>query len=712
MISMIEGFLRFIKCRKIKIDIITVFIALLTVTVSFIVVYSYNQSVKAVLKLSKELMAQISSDVIHQTTDMFAQARALSLTGASLTRSPTEINLDNQDLCSYLLSIPRYVPFIDNAYIATANGSMLESVHLRRSFYFSDPSKPLPIGSKFALRFINLNNNPATELWIYKDNEGKTVGEETIPPIVDPRERPWFIEASNAKKIIWTDVYIFNEAPLPGITAACPIYDQNGQFIAVIGVDIFLKGISSFLEKKISFKDERILMVNEKEEILASSFSLEGVSNTTRLSSIGQLKDKTFAQAFALYKLSNEKLFFFSEGGINYISFFFPIDIDAGQTWVLSVVIPKETLIHDVNVIIIKVLVFSFVIFVGALLMVLFLAGKISRPIVALTHEIDKVKAFDLKDPIIPKSHIKEIAMIEASLADMKQALQSFSLFIPKLLVKQLVEKREGIKLGGELRVVTISFYDIAHFTTISEHFPPQELMLQVSEYLRALSPIIIQNQGTIDKYIGDNIMSFWNAPSDDPDHILHSCMAAWACQQKVAALNQKWKKEKKPCFETRMGIHTGDVIVGNIGSSERMNYTVVGSSVNIASRLEGANKIYQTKIIISEPIAEKVKDHFIIRLLDLIALKGSNTGIFIYELRALKKDPEASSIETFCNSFTEGVQLYLNRRWQEALTIFQKLSLDHPKDGALQFYIGRIQELLTLPEDAQWDPVFKPLSK
>ncbi len=217
----------------------------------------------------------------------------------------------------------------------------------------------------------------------------------------------------------------------------------------------------------------------------------------------------------------------------------------------------------------------------------------------------------------------------------MKGGLASFGRYVPTELVRQLIATGREAKLGGEKTRLAIMFTDIIGFTTLSETLTAEELMLQLSAYLDRMTRIIEQEQGTVDKYIGDGIMAFWGAPLEVENPALLACRAALGCSKAEADLNRQWQVEDKPAMPTCFGIHFGETIVGNVGSSRRMNYSIFGDNVNLASRLEGINRIYGTKIIVSQSVYEAVDKQMICRPLDIVAVKGKKKSIAIHELLA-----------------------------------------------------------------------------
>ncbi len=216
-----------------------------------------------------------------------------------------------------------------------------------------------------------------------------------------------------------------------------------------------------------------------------------------------------------------------------------------------------------------------------------------------------------------------------------------FANYVSSTVVEELLKNPKALRLGGEDRIISVFFSDVRSFTTISEQLgEPQKLVALLNEYLSAMTEIILQYDGTLDKYVGDEIMAFWGAPVPHPDHALLACKAALAQIKYLnEVLHKKWKEEGKPQLRIGIGINTGKMTVGNMGSKSRMDYTLMGDEVNLGSRLEGTNKIYKTSIIISEATYNMVKDKVVARELDIIRVKGKSKPVRIYELMDLKDE-------------------------------------------------------------------------
>jgi adenylate cyclase len=221
-----------------------------------------------------------------------------------------------------------------------------------------------------------------------------------------------------------------------------------------------------------------------------------------------------------------------------------------------------------------------------------------------------------------------------------KYIRNTFSKLVAKSVVDELLKDPEKIKLGGEKKLITVLFSDIRGFTSLTEKMQSEALVMHLNEYLEAMTNIVIKYEGTLDKYIGDAIMAFWGAPIPQENHALLACKAAVEMMYVLNGLNEKWrtlKSDSKPPLNIGIGLNTGDMHVALMGSSSRMDYTLIGDNVNLGSRIEGINKEYRTNIIISEFTYDYVKDHVIVRELDLVRVKGKQYPVKLYELIDMK---------------------------------------------------------------------------
>jgi adenylate cyclase len=292
-----------------------------------------------------------------------------------------------------------------------------------------------------------------------------------------------------------------------------------------------------------------------------------------------------------------------------------------------------------------------------------------------------------------------------------RQIKQAFSHYMSDLLIQDLLRHPEKLRLGGEKRVLTVFFSDLAGFTSLSERLTPEEVVTLLNRYLTAMTDIILAGGGLIDKYEGDAIMAFWGAPLPQEDHAARACLAALDNQSRLTSLREEFTRTGLPPVYARIGINTGEMIIGNMGSSQRFDFTVIGDSVNLASRLEGAGKEYGVSILISEETYRRAREEVEVRELDLLQVKGKELPVRIYELLARRGDLDEKR-EELRRIFTQSLTLYRRGHWAEAFASFQKALRLAPEDGPSRVFARRCQYFRENPPAAGWDGVYRLASK
>ncbi len=292
-----------------------------------------------------------------------------------------------------------------------------------------------------------------------------------------------------------------------------------------------------------------------------------------------------------------------------------------------------------------------------------------------------------------------------------RQLRAAFDKYMAAEVVDEIMQHPDEIKLGGEKKELSVFFSDVAGFTTISERLSPDTLVELLNKYLSAMTDIILEHRGNVNKYLGDGIMAIFGAPRGEPNHATLACYAALDCQQSLSKLRREWTDQGYPDITARIGINSGELVVGNMGSQVRMEYTVMGDSVNLASRLEGANKVYQTSILIGPRTYELAQSDIEAREVDLMRVKGKKEPVTVYELLG-RKGELSPSRRTVLDLYLAGLIAYKHRNFSPAHREFAKaLELD-PLDGPSATYLNRSEEYLTTPPPPDWDGVYELQSK
>ncbi|MBN1533075.1 MAG: CHASE2 domain-containing protein [Spirochaetes bacterium] len=288
----------------------------------------------------------------------------------------------------------------------------------------------------------------------------------------------------------------------------------------------------------------------------------------------------------------------------------------------------------------------------------------------------------------------------------------AFSYYLAPGVIDEIIQNPDSLVLGGENREITIFFSDVASFSSISEKLTPPELVSFLNEYLSEMTEIILSYSGTVDKYIGDAIMAFYGAPTNFPDHAMKACLAAIDMKRRLRELQEEWRKSgRQDIISARMGINTGMAVVGNMGSKSKMDYTAMGDAVNLASRLEGANKYYSTNAMISESTYEMVKEQVEARRLDIIRVVGKKEAVGIYELLG-KKGTLPDRMYGMLEKYTQALGAFEERDWKHARHLFRQGLQTVDDDGPSLTYIERCNQFLRKPPPKNWDGVYSMKSK
>jgi adenylate cyclase len=538
---------------------------------------------------------------------------------------------------------------------------------------------------------------------IYDSNMVLLGSKETAGASFDPRLRPWYQQARFKKHPAWFVyplVLTGSKKNELGITAVYPIYDKSKKLRGVFGIDIPLGTVSTFV-KNIKITKNSVVFVCDARGHLITAYSaastnlLEGY----KMPRLANLKMPWVEQSFDLYRQTEDPTFIYTHNNKKYIAAYEKIpDIKSDSEWTIGIVTPFKDVVAPLQRGIFLSFIFVFIALGIGIAFSAFFSSRISKPIIKLAKDAELICQLKLGEITQTFSRIKEIAYMADTFIKMKGALNSFQRYMPIALVKNLISTGKVAEVGGETKELTLLFSDIESFTATSENMAPQQVMLYLSEYFQAITKVIINTHGTVDKYIGDGAMAFWGAPIEDPQHAIHACQAAVQIKKAFAELNEKWKSEGIPQTATRIGINTGSVIVGNVGSDDRLSYTALGDDVNLASRLESLNKAYGIYTLVGEGTYKTAKDHFKFRLIDRVAVKGKKHGVYVYELLGENTATPDLQLEQYNNMFQEAFTLYEHGEWEKAQALFSKLANSKPQDHLLQIFIERCQTFYKQP--------------
>jgi adenylate cyclase len=287
-----------------------------------------------------------------------------------------------------------------------------------------------------------------------------------------------------------------------------------------------------------------------------------------------------------------------------------------------------------------------------------------------------------------------------------------FQKYVSPDVVDKLMQDPRTVKLGGEEKFLSVLFCDLVDFTTYSERFPPQEMVAILSEFFKEMTDQVFAYQGTLKEYVGDELMAFFGAPIKQADHAERACAAALAMQERLLAMRRVWLDMGRPALRTRIGINSGPMLVGNLGSAHRFSYGVLGDQVNLGSRLQGLNKLYGTEIMIGENTARLVMGSFLLREVDSVRVQGRKQPVRIYELVARLGASSPKQREQAFASYAAGLEDYRQQCWEAALSHFEQARALWPEDRPSRVMAGRCRIYQEVPPQEGWDGVFRERRK
>jgi|EndMetStandDraft_7_1072992.scaffolds.fasta_scaffold43568_1 adenylate cyclase len=542
---------------------------------------------------------------------------------------------DNPQLIALLAAMLKNDGQLFNLYVGYADGSFIEMDSIDGAEQGTRARLEAPEQASFRLVVISRSDPaPIKSRRLFLSPNLETVLDLPGPQDYDPRERPWYKDADRRDGSLLTGPYVFFATGKQGYTVQLPLEDGKG---GVVAGDLLLDVAQELLKREQLTPSAVAFLFDDDDRILAHPRMSEMLEREGS-EAIPRLRETDMAGVLnAIWTWRTNGIaeqFFRDPAGRLYAAAFQTIPRSGSANLRLAVVAPVDEFFA--SILSERQRLFAATLaFVALMVPIVFLIGSLlSRSLRSLADETDRIQRFEPSSAPPIRSVIREIDELGRSVSTMRTVTETFSHFVPRRLVEKLIETGTALQLGGTRREVTLLFSDVVNFTEITEKADPAQVMQYTSRYFAAMSHEIMTHAGTVDKYIGDAIMAIWNAPADDPDHVANACAAALALQRANDRLNAEFEREGWPAYRTRLGLHTGEAVVGNIGSEDRMNYTALGATVNLAARLEGLNKNYGTSILVSSALKQRAGSGFYFRSVDRIKPKGFAETFEIYELR------------------------------------------------------------------------------
>jgi adenylate cyclase len=687
---------RFRPSLRLKPSILTLFVLLTVPVLAAIIALNYVSNDRIARVKAQELVERFRVDAIESVREIFNPIKSLIGAAAVLGEEQPDFYADNRSI-KYFQAILLHNPSIVSVYAGLSDGSFRQARRIDPKVAVLD--KLPPAGSAFAYRSVEQRPGAGViDRYVFLDASGRQLGTIEGASGYDPRPRMWYRETVRSGGLFITDPDVFAAFGLIGFTVG-QAFSRDGAVRGVVAADITLDGLSaSIAEHRITPNALSYVLDHQGHVLAASDLSKTYTADKGRveLHHISSLEAELPAIAFAARPRSAAENFYgFSHDGREYLASLSTLPPDFGKRWQLFVITPVSdfTAAFDRN----NELLLAIGLIATALSLVIiyFLSGALSAPLERLAAKVQKIQEMGSEPLPVVRSQVREIAVLARAIDTLDAAVKSFAAFVPMGLVKELLHSDQKMQLGGHSRFLTIMFSDLEDFSSLSEELPTQTLLLRVSRHLELVIRSVNDEHGTIDKFIGDGVMAFWGAPALLEDHAWRSCVAALRIQHGMQALNAEWQGEGARPLRVRIGIHSDAVLVGNIGSVERMSYTVLGDGVNVAARLEGINKEFRTTVCVSHSTYKEAGERLCVRPIDEVTVKGRRGLVPVYELlgvygagAALQPGPQALRLAELTTSAHDAM---IRQDKSLALERYRAVLCEFPDDPVASLLLKRL---------------------
>ncbi|MGE4424203.1 MAG: adenylate/guanylate cyclase domain-containing protein [Pseudodesulfovibrio sp.] len=712
------------RCFPFYLNIVTVFSILITVIVSAVVMYGYRGNSSAALVSARQLLVRVGSSVSERSRTLFDTAFDTTNIYVDFPGIAEKASIHSHPMSHAFFRFLEQHPDFTSVYIGFDDGDfyLVSSLRGREGM---KRRQGIPDDATWYTQNIgHLADGTRYELKKYLDAGFVTVGSAVTRGVrYDPRERCWYKAAQVRDAPTLSDIYVFSLSGEPGITVSRRF---ESRVSGVFGVDLSVANLCRFVRRQAMGDNSEIAIFDGAGKLYAYSnldrlvrsivpASQSPGSDTPGETGIERLGVPSLTALVRNFRAGGEQGVEAGEMSVGEVRYLFrvdPLPAAYGRKLFVAVAVPEEQFTGPIAAIGKKTLLVSLALLLLSMPLVYGVAKLISRPLIQLTESVDSIRAFNLRVPVAIKTFILEIRDLGAALETMRSSLNAFASYVPRPLVKQMITNDISPVLGGDRRELTLLFSDIEGFTSLSEGLSPETLTSDITEYFKRVSQVILRTNGTVDKYIGDAVMAFWNAPARNAAHAHDACLAALRCRAALRIFNRGRRESGRPEFRTRMGVHTGEVVVGNIGSADRMAYTAIGASVNLASRLEGLNKYLGSSILVSETTRRAAGDMFVFRFAGRVVAKGTSSGVGVYELLGTR---HGSSGVYAPLAMDEGAEdrirewdvcfgLLLAREFTAAAAAFRAYVDGHGPDRLAEHFLALSETFMSRPPAADWN--------
>ena len=623
------------------------FIGLSIPILIFILIYNYNKNSAGMVSILNEAVLQTSQAAVERTQDLIENTESpLRFLAEVAAADPNYFRTEqSRDLLYRALTSAAH---IDAIYVSFEDGYHRVVTRIDEDRRHADTR--IPANANWHSSYIDAisyalrrtRHRKFFDIWPHE------VGNYDVATETDIRTLPGYQAAKITRTLAVTEPSINPDTGFPILSLRVPFF-HGVDFLGCASANITMDVLSRFLDKhRTSARTTTLIADRNNGKIIAFPNKQKGVrveNEKLRIATLADIDDPEVREAHRQHARIGTDSFVFRSptNGEDLMAAFANFPGGFGQPWQVITLTPIDDFVGTLKATNRLMMVIIVVLTAVELFFIYFASSRLSRPVENVSRQLQAIESLDFDAPALRPSNIREIARLESAASLLRTSLRSFSSFVPLDVVRQLIKSGIPLTLGVEPRFITVFFSDLENFSSHSESLAPADLLAQISTYLEQVSGAIAEEGGTVDKFIGDGIMAFWNAPVLCPDHVLRACAGALRAARRMECVNDAWEAEGRPRIRIRIGLNCATVLVGNVGSSTRLSYTALGDGVNVAARLEGINKLFGTTICISDSIYDQVEADILARPIKRVQVKGRKTEFMIYELLALRTsdDPD-----------------------------------------------------------------------
>ncbi|MFT5171793.1 MAG: adenylate cyclase, partial [Candidatus Marinamargulisbacteria bacterium] len=643
-----------------QLNMILFVVGTIAVVMGCVMIFSYNENSKGVLGQSLELIGDINQSLIEKTTHYLLPSSVMTRLGAEMSRVGVVDKTRQSDVEKLGLSIMTSYSQLTSFYFGDRNGDF---VMVKRQ---PDDS--------MASKIIDRTAEKHLLTWTYYKGNGETTELASSEINYDPRERGWYLGAEKNRGQFWSDIYIFFTGKTPGITTSFPVYDSKGAFFGAFGVDIELSQLTHFLQEQKIGKTGIAFIFDQKNSLVAFSGLSMAPKEEDHVLVPLTVEDLNIAHindAFAAYRESKDGEFMFMSNGQEFIGAISEFPEKLQTNWKIGTIVPAADFLGKVAHTNSMIFYFSIGFMMLGIMLSWIISKSMSGPIGQVAREVESMSRFDFNNPQKIDSHINEIQELDASLSDLRKTLTGLKKYFMFGTLHHLSRERRTRVHHDKKNLIflKVGFSDI---TDLIQNASESELAVLVSNYFQEVATIIQKHDGLTPFINGQELNTIWE--NDSNEKLFEVCDVALACKEAIRNVAGQWLAEKNLRLHPRIGVHFGESLVGNFGTTTQLFYSVLGKNAELMSSIVVLNEVYGCSVMVSQEVRDVISEAYWCRPVEHVLINAKGYDSVVYEMIARKGQKNDGNFQLFASLTEKGLDCYLSQDWDTALTIYSEM--------------------------------------